>query len=468
MAAPRKWRQLLELLAGLKIPLNAALGKVLTSDVEGNATWAFPGELNVAMAYRSAEQKIPNTTFTRIKVDKVLNDPGANMNVAAGNGWYTVPADGYYQISGSISLQMGATEATGIASVFLSGAEVLRSSRQTSTTASAIFTLGVAGIVFCKKGEKIELFTWQSSGAERVIETGPTFPLCVTRVGEGPPGPENKLVEESISMAFRNAVQKIPNGVFTQLKLDKVIKDAGSHFNASGSYVVPADGYYQVNGNSLLKTTVAAEYNAVLKVYVNGSPAVAGVFLEKVGKEFIGGTVAGIVFCKAGETIELMVYQASGAERETFNSQEFNQMSVARIGTGPTGATGPEGKSGEFTALESVNAKLENGKAVGPLSAPSARTEGGGTVVRMIGSYAVKAANTLTGNVAIATLPVGMRPGKARRVNVTCSNEASEYTQIGLSIATTGVITVSSLALTGVNKMKAENEIYLEGATFPI
>lgn len=48
-ALPRKWRQVLELLAGLKIPLNASSGKVLTSDSEGNATWQSLGTSYVAM-----------------------------------------------------------------------------------------------------------------------------------------------------------------------------------------------------------------------------------------------------------------------------------------------------------------------------------------------------------------------------------------------------------------------------------
>lgn len=136
------------------------------------------------------------------------------------------------------------------------------------------------------------------------------------------------------AIAYRTAIQGIPSGVFTRVALDTASYDPGKLFDlATGSYIVPADGLYQVNGNALLKIPVpaAGEYNTVAKIYVNGVPRVAGPFMEKIGKEFIGYVVSGLVRCKKRDKIELMIYQASGVEHKTLSSGEYNQMSVFRV-----------------------------------------------------------------------------------------------------------------------------------------
>jgi hypothetical protein len=124
----------------------------------------------VAMAYRKAAQKIPSGTFTRVKVDTVIKDPGSNISTA--EGWYTVPSEGYYHVDGSVAMGSGGIilATLVIAGIGLSGTEVVRGSRTEAAKAAAAIGATVSGVIFCKAGEKIELLAFQSSGVEVELE----------------------------------------------------------------------------------------------------------------------------------------------------------------------------------------------------------------------------------------------------------------------------------------------------------
>src|SRR5256885_12521074 len=55
-------------------------------------------EQSYGSAYRSAEQKIPNLTWTLIKLDTAIHNENGNFDLTT--GWYTVPMNGIYQITG--------------------------------------------------------------------------------------------------------------------------------------------------------------------------------------------------------------------------------------------------------------------------------------------------------------------------------------------------------------------------------
>jgi hypothetical protein len=182
MAAPRKWRQLVELLAGLKIPAGAGEGKVLTSDASGNATWAVPlVESSIAIAYRSAAQKFKNNTSERIKFDKAAKDPGSNLELT--NGYYVVPAEGFYSVYGAIRWEAKFPNAA--LNIFVNGTIASAGQQALSNNVSML----ASGIVFCKKGDHIELWAFQESGEELTIgNTEQYVRMAVARVGAGPQG----------------------------------------------------------------------------------------------------------------------------------------------------------------------------------------------------------------------------------------------------------------------------------------
>lgn len=153
---------------------------------EGAQKEPFVAEQAVAMAYRKAAQGIPDKTFTKIKVDTIIKDPGGNIESEVG---YKVPAEGYYQVSGQVIFDGVYTAA--LAAIYVNGVEKLRG---TQNGGAGIQSPVVDGIVFATKGQKIELIAYQEAGAEHklLVSTGEFNYLTVMRVGEGPEGKEGK------------------------------------------------------------------------------------------------------------------------------------------------------------------------------------------------------------------------------------------------------------------------------------
>lgn len=449
--------------SGLIIPASAAVGKVLSSDASGNATWKFPGEASVAMAYRNAAQGIPSGAFTRVKLDKVIKDPGTRINA---EGSYTVPSDGYYAVYGQVGFQgISALNTVIIASIVVNGTEKSRGVRQTHENGAVTgeHDVTVAGIIFCKAGEKIELDAFQNTGVEIGLAVGSEVAnyMHVSRVGEGPPGPENSLVETSIAMAYRAAVQKIPSGGFHKVILDKVAKDPGGNVNTStGVYTAPADGYYHVDGAVRF---VAKFPNGALAIFVNGAEALLG---TQTLTNNVGLAVAGILSLKKGDVVELQVQQESGEEL-SISGETSNRLHVARVGSGQTGPEGPEGKAkpGAWTALEELSAKLEP-EPSGFYFTPGMRLEPSGDVVRLRGVLKVKTANTFANAAPMFKVPLAFRPA-SKNVRLSLVTNAggvlSADAAAQMEIASNG-----ETALYVPTTLTAKSEIPLDGITYSI
>lgn len=144
-------------------------------------------ELSVAMAYRKAEQGIPSGVVTKLELDTVIKDPGSNMTVSAGNGFYTAPAEGYFQVEAAWTINTLSTNT--FIRIASAGTEKLR-----GVQGKELQTTTVAGVIFCKKGDKISVEVAQESGAERkaLSSSGEFNYFCVNRVGEGGEGKEGK------------------------------------------------------------------------------------------------------------------------------------------------------------------------------------------------------------------------------------------------------------------------------------
>ena len=137
--------------------------------VEGMRNGIFGN--TVAMAHRNAEQQITNAAFNRVKLDTIIKDPGSNVNIA--EGFYLAPAEGYYHAEGQVGF--GATaviNAVFIASIGVNGAEQNRGVRmQQASAVAAANNVTVSAIVFCAKGDKIELLAFQNTGGEVGLPT---------------------------------------------------------------------------------------------------------------------------------------------------------------------------------------------------------------------------------------------------------------------------------------------------------
>jgi hypothetical protein len=132
------------------------------------------GASTAGSAYRSSLQKIPTASGTRVKLDKVLFDLGANFNIA--EGFYVVPVAGYYSVTGVASIALTAVaEATFIVAIGVNGIERIRGHRfEAKPGAPGLENGTAAGILQLAKGDKVELIAWQFTGAERELEIAET------------------------------------------------------------------------------------------------------------------------------------------------------------------------------------------------------------------------------------------------------------------------------------------------------
>ncbi len=368
-------------------------------------------EKSVAMAYRKAAFKLPSGAVTKVPVDTVIKDPGANINLA--KGCYIVPSNGYYSVYGETEVESGTvfTNVESLCAIYVNGVITVRGSRTNATISNAGLACNVAGIIFCKKGDEIELRGYQfdaAKGEERPIAAGnpdANF-LAVSRVGEGAVGPENELVGNSIAMAYRSAEQKIPNAAITQVKLDTVIKDPGGNISiAKGVYVVPSEGYYFVSGD--VEYNFAAAADLQIMIWVNGVERLRGSRSALSASGFGAVNVSGIVFLQKNDELELRTLQTSGVEQILRTGQDINTLCVTRIGSGPSGPSGPEGKAGEWSnlTLESTVWEAATGKQT-----PAARTESGGAAARLRGGIAVKVGKSYAEGALVFTVPVAAIP----------------------------------------------------------
>jgi hypothetical protein len=139
---------------------------------------------SAAIAYRAAAQTISNATFNAVKVD-TANDPGKHFDLV--NGWYVVPADGFYSVSGNVAIPDNKPNTVVLASVGLNGVEASRSSRlyhEATAETNYEYGLAVSALVYAKAGDHIELYAYQNTGVGVALLIGTMAnQLCVVKVG---------------------------------------------------------------------------------------------------------------------------------------------------------------------------------------------------------------------------------------------------------------------------------------------
>lgn len=114
-------------------------------------------------AYREKAQAVIATGYTALKPD-TLDGPDKDKCFDLVHGFYTVPIDGWYQIDGAYQVSGVTAKAYILACVFLTGVEKIRGQRMI-TPEAGICGVVVGGKVFCKQGQKLEPFVFNTGAA---------------------------------------------------------------------------------------------------------------------------------------------------------------------------------------------------------------------------------------------------------------------------------------------------------------
>ncbi len=171
--------------------------------------------------------------------------------------------------------------------------------------------------------------------------------------------------DTTVAMAYRSSAQEIVAAKTEQVKVDKVIKQSASLFDTTnGWYVVPFEGYYIVEGQAAFEIG-ASTGGAFAQINLSGVEKARGTRVNALKETFIYVTVSTIIFCKAGEHIELIASNQTASNCKLEIKESNNQLCVAAAGsTGLTGKEGPAGASGSTVSIKEGAGPFESTKAV--------------------------------------------------------------------------------------------------------
>jgi hypothetical protein len=146
---------------------------------------ALPGAVaptTAARAYRNAAFTLPQNVWTKIPLDTIQFDPGANVQLA--NNRYICPATGFYQVDGAILGPAlaggGGFETTGI---YVNGVQRINGDSPASVVTGQVGS-NVSGTIQCNAGDYIELWAYQTGTAgQALFTTSANVFLSVAQVG---------------------------------------------------------------------------------------------------------------------------------------------------------------------------------------------------------------------------------------------------------------------------------------------
>jgi hypothetical protein len=257
---------------------------------------------------------------------------------------YTIPVSGFYEINGAVSVT--GAEATDqfltLAAYVGASLRIVGTSRiQNAGLTSSPVT--VKGMVYCNAGDIVTLRTNTNIGTPAFASLGPEYNFFEVRRLSGPSViAASEVVEATYQSTAGNSMT---NG--TEMFLDFPTKIRDTHGAVSGTgtgnktvsnagwkFTAPITGRYYVN--AVFHVTSGAVANSVTYGYiaVNGSAKShsdikAG--QNPVGDAF-GSQINGEVFMNAGDYLEVVGYQANGANRNQQAVGIRNQVEIVRVG----------------------------------------------------------------------------------------------------------------------------------------
>jgi hypothetical protein len=261
----------------------------------------------------------------------VTNIPTTSTYLDTHGAWsgssYTVPISGNYQVFGGASGPTNASIYAVIDGVNSIGVKVANGSNASGTISGLLTNLKAGSVV---------------SFRSDVSQTLTYFLISMTRVS----GPSVVAASEVVEATYQALAGNVMNNG-TEMWLDYGTKIRDTHNAVSGAgsgnktvsnagwkFTAPITGRYYVN--AVFHVTSGAVANSVTYGYiaVNGSPKShsdikAG--QNPVGDAF-GSQINGEVFMNAGDYLEVVGYQANGANRNQQVANIRNQVEIVRVG----------------------------------------------------------------------------------------------------------------------------------------
>lgn len=341
----RAFQERIDAVGGLRVPGSAGNGKVALSNASGDIVWANPTPTYVSRAYRAAALNTANNVWTKVALDTKSFDPSGSMDVVTNNR-YVCPVAGYYHVAGQLNANATAAGQTSGVAVYKNGA--LYTSETAISQAAGPINPVVSDIIQCNAGDTLELWALGSVVMALGVGSNANFLSIglLTGVSVLPTG--STLVTQARS--YRNAALNTAANAWTKITLDTKSYDAGSNFDGTFRYVVPATGYYSVTG--LVNCTATAIGQRVITgIYKNGALVVQGDDSEAASATGGPSSLAtDVISCQAGDTLELYVYTTAVLALFVGGGM-YNYLTVRQVGgVNLSAALSPTAQTADYTA----------------------------------------------------------------------------------------------------------------------
>lgn len=150
-----------------------------------------------------------------------------------------------------------------------------------------------------------------------------------------PAGTGNLLSGQPLAVYQTNAAQSIPNAAFTVVNFGSVVTDTDNAVTtgASWHFTVPLGkgGHYAIAANVRFQGLTANTGTFNLSVFVNGSVSCTGASVDTSNGPTQGVSVATVLNCAAGQSLDIRVFQQNGAARSLSTVFVENSVSIKRL-----------------------------------------------------------------------------------------------------------------------------------------
>lgn len=301
-----------------------------TIDLRGNhnqgtsQTWTSDIAIHlVAGSEEQASGRVVSLRVTGDPASAAVNTPvifptvDEDTHAAYNNttGIYTAPVSGHYIVAGFIN-----SNDTVTLNLYVDGSLDISIGR----TETGVGTGTFYGCVKLNAGQTVSL----RPGATLNAATGSI--MCIHRMS----GPSHVAASEKIVAIYEEqAGQSIPNNTNTTLTLDTLIKDTHNAVS-SGVFTAPSAGFYSIHFSMRWTSSAgwaAGEFN-IASILVNSTRIAQEVReREGTGTFVVSNSVSTMEYLEAGDTVEIDVFQDSGAALSTETGAGFTRFSVMKI-----------------------------------------------------------------------------------------------------------------------------------------
>lgn len=311
-------------------------GQLLSSDSGDSRVVAYAMERTNAVSV--ADNTATKMTFT--SSNSVLD-----THAGVGTDRYTIQVPGYYEILGKVRYNLASNTTVGTF-IYVDGVAVGQGSYvQAASVGNGTTCVDTLPIRWLNAGQYVELYGYQQDNTGSASLNTASYSLSIKRLS----GPSQIAASETVACTYTTAGgDSIANNTITFLDFETkkfdthgAVSGAGSNpvttTNTGWKYVAPMAGKYRVSANVFLATGGgwAAAEDLDIGVYVDGTAMQwFPVYSQATHTTFMSANISHTVNLTAGQRIEIVCYQLSGAAINVYSSASglYSSVSIERVG----------------------------------------------------------------------------------------------------------------------------------------